>query len=198
MTLRNKTTNVFDYFIPKYTEATMFLTSLATFLLFVMETSLREGIIDIFISDFFIAVIILFISLGFFLCIYYAFNEKIIIKQNKDFMLVFVIVINVFVGMNATFYLMDTASGLNIIFPLVNYFNALFLAFAFRHNIINANSILDVQAKKSEILIGSILVIVIFFYSKYILGNHWALTFSICLVYTTNINNIIRKLLFRK
>ena len=187
----------FNYFIPKYTEATMFLTSLITFLLILTEPFLQEVIINFFIEGFFFALMLLFILFGSFLSIYYAFNDKKIPNQNKDIMLTFMIVVNVFIGMSASNYLMNSSHGLSVIFPLVNYFNALFLAFAFRYDIINSGSILNIQAKKSEILIGSIVVIAIFLYSRYVLDNYWAMTFSICLVYATNVNNFIRKIIIR-
>ncbi|MCK4592038.1 hypothetical protein KAT63_01195 [Candidatus Parcubacteria bacterium] len=186
-----------SFLFPKYTEATMFLTSLITILILITEPFLQEIVIKFFMADFIFAIVLMFILLGLLLSIYYAFNDKKISRQNKDIMLSFMIVVNVFIGLSASNYLMSSSHGLSVIFPLVNYLNALFLAFAFRYDFINSGSILDIQAKKSEILIGSIVVIAIFLYSRYVLDNYWAMTFSICLVYATNINNFIRKIIIR-
>ncbi len=197
MSLNEIFTKIKDFLLPKYTEIILFLTSLVTLLVFATEPFLQKIITDFLMSNLIIAIVFLFIVLGFLFSIYYAFTDKIIVSYHKDAMLSFVVVINIFVGMSAMFYLSDRSSGLNYIFPLINYLNALILAFTFRTNILKPSAILDIHAKRSEILVGSIAVILIFIYSRYILNDYWAITFSMCLAYATIINEIINKILFK-
>ena len=197
MSLKEIVVQKIEFLLPKYTEVTLFLTSLIAFLIFITEVSLRNTIIDFFKADISIAIVLLFILIGFALSIYYAFTDKKIPSYHKEAMLAFMLVVNVFVGMSAMFYLANYSHGWTYIFPAINYFNALFLGLAFKVNAINADSILDIQAKRSELLLGSAVVMIIFIYSRYVLNDYWAITFSMCLAYATTINEIINKILFQ-
>jgi hypothetical protein len=58
--------------------------------------------------------------------------------------------------------------------------------------------IIDKQAKREEVIVGTIAVFILFFISNYIFKNHWSITFSICTSYAALFNEMMSRLLFRK
>jgi hypothetical protein len=210
--------------LPKYTEITLFLTSLTAFLIFSVSPEFRGILLDFFIyrgdpKAWFVFIIIL---IGFASSIYYSFTDIKISKFNRYSMFLFVLMINVLIGLSAGSYLLKNSLGvdgmyyfvewlfgnrtelhlprgsnvLDVIFPIINIINAVILLILWRFKILDETAVLDAQAKRSEILVGSFAVIIIFAYSHYISQDYWAITFSMCLVYATILNEIINKILF--
>ncbi|MBU1046043.1 hypothetical protein KJ616_02905 [Patescibacteria group bacterium] len=181
--------------IPTFTEVVLFLTGLTFLLLLFLNTLFLEEFFDFFLRDFDLEMIgiMIFFIIGLVMSFYYVFSNKIIPRKSKGYILLFAVIINFLVGFFAGFYALTRAKGFVIIFPSVNIISAFLLLFFVRINLITTKSILDKQAKLSEILIGSIIVIVVFTISQYVFHNYWAITFSLCLVYATNINHFISK-----
>ncbi len=183
--------------IPRYTEIRLFLMSLTFLLVFATNSTIRNKYLtDIVNED--AGLVLLVIFLGIWLSIYNAFSPKKITEFSKIFLLIYAIVINVIISAEAYNYISKNEHGLYIIFPILNVVNAFVLCMLFKRNIMTTNSIIEKQTKYSEIIVGSILVSAIFFVSQYILGNYWAVTFSICLAYASNLNELISDIFSKK
>lgn len=113
-------------------------------------------------------------------------------------MLFFIVFINVWAGIIASFHLISTSSGFLLVFPIWNFLNVFLLFFLFRFGILNEKAIQDENANFSEILFGSAVLMVIFYFSHYIYVNHWSITFSISVGYATGINEAVKNLIFNK
>lgn len=191
-------TNV-DFLLPKYTEIDLFLLSLIIFLSFISDQSFRESVIMAFffhLDGGTIVALILFI-LGIIFSIYFTFVDDNIPVYIKGIVLFFAVSTNVCIGISAGYYMLENSHSLNLIFPLMNISNSIFLLIVYRAGALNENAISDIQAKRSEVIISSIAMVIIFIYSKYVLNNYWAITFSICLVYASNIKDLIKKVIIR-
>lgn len=188
--------------IPKYTEVSCFLTGIIFLLLLVTNSVFRKEISYFFLLDEEYLVAIPLVVLVFILClgisVYYAFFPKITPKIAKKIILFYVILINIFAGVYASLYLLENSQGLYIIFPIFNLFSAILLSILFRAGVIHENSISNKQAKISEIIFSLILILLLFILSQYVLDNYWAITFSLCLFYASNINEVINKILFKR
>lgn len=183
--------------VPKYTKVKLFLMSLIFLLTFATNSAIKNKYLnDIIDKDAWIILLIIF--LGIWLSIYNVFSSKKITKFSKIFLLLYAILINVIISAEAYFYLSKYEHGLYIIFPIINVINALLLFMFFKYNLITTSSIIDEQANYLEIIIGSSLVLIIFFISQYILNNNWTITFSMCLVYAANLNELIDKIIIKK
>lgn len=185
--------------IPKYTEVKFFLFSLVFLLIFSTNPGIRNKyIIEIIDKDagFIPLVVLLGIGMSFF----YVFSSREMSKFSRMILLFYAAMVNFFVSMEAYQYLSNYRQGLYIILPLINAINA-FIAIALivkSTRLMIDNSIVSKQATYSEIIVGSILVFIIFFVSQYILNNYWAITFSMCLVYASNLNELINGVLVRR
>jgi len=180
--------------IPKYTEVVLFLMSLTFLLLFINNPLFKEEFLDFFFSgsDVWLSIGGIAILYGIYLSIYHAFSEKKITKRTKFVMLFFAVVVSALVGLKAGFYILEQpGQGFFIIFPILNIASALLLLILFRVDVITISSISDRQAKRSEIILGSIAVLFILLVSQFILKNYWAITFSMCVAYATDVNEII-------
>ena len=83
-------------------------------------------------------------------------------------------------------------SDWQIIFPLWNLFNARILLHMLYTGIINEDCVSDRQAKPLQIFLGLTVVIAIFLFCNYTFKLYWAITFSICIVYTTSFDRAIQ------
>ena len=183
--------------IPKYTEVMLFLVTLVLVLLLITNSLFRRELFDLFFSvggSIFSGLVVLVV--GTFLSTYHIFSRRLMTRHEKQFMVAFAVFVNFIVGYFAGTYVLKELNGVWAIFPILNIASAALLLFLFRVNIIKEDSISDKQAKKSEIISGAILIFAIFIISQYMLGNYWAITFSICTSYATNLNQTLNKIFF--
>jgi len=184
--------------IPIFTEVILFLMSLTFLLLLFLNKLFLEEFLNFFLHDFdlrTIIVITIFIA-GLVMSVYHSFSNKKIPRASKGYMLFFAVIINFLVGFYAGFYVLRNAKGFLVILPIINIISAFLLIFLMRVKIITTKSISDKQAKLQEVALGAIMVIIVFAISQYVFHNYWAITFSLCLVYATNINNFISRWIF--
>ena len=72
------------------------------------------------------------------------------------------------------------------VFPLWNIANGILMLLLLRAGIINTECIADRDAKLWEVFLGLIILCVVFVICQYGFKMHWAVTYSICIVYSTN------------
>jgi len=180
--------------LPRYTEVSLFLTAITVLLIiFTADSVSRRDFLNRWLGDGDGRMLIAFgmIIAGMIFSIYYAFSIKPMSRTGKSFLLFFAVFANALAGITAGEYALKNSTGIFTIFPILNIISAFILLFLFRSGFINTSSILERQAKKFEIIAGSIIVICLFFISQYIFHNFWAITFSFCVFYATNINEIV-------
>jgi len=198
--------------IPILSETSVFLVSLTVLLAFIVNIS---SIININFPEFIKNIltnkdsyrsehdvdpvdIIITLIWGFFLSIYHPFSKRQKTDEEKSRMLVYVFIVSYFVGFIAFLYAIPGLSmGFKGIFiftiTFINLISALLLGAA-SYKMGSAFFISDEDAKGSDIIIGSIVVILIFLYSNYILKNSWPITFSMCLVYSLNVHRFVNNI----
>jgi len=184
--------------VPTFTEVALFLMGLTFLLLLFSNIVFLEEILNFLLDDFDprTIVVIIFFIVGLVMSVYHAFSNKKVSRASKKFMLFFAVIINFLVGFFAGFYILRNTKGFLVILPIINIISAFLLISLMRLGKITTMSISDKQAKLRELVLGAIMVVIIFTISQYIFHNYWAITFSLCLVYATNINNFINKWIF--
>ena len=187
--------------ISKYNEITLYLISVTIILFFISNHSyyiklISEGILGEE-SESFIFCFLIILS-GILLSFGNIFIKRNISKIEKKVLLIFAMLINVAIGVSAGFHILEKPQGLLVIFPVINIMNAYFLYILYRGGIITEKLISDKQAEKEEVIIGTIIIIIIFFISQNIFQNYWAITFSICIIYSTHLLELSHKLFFIK
>jgi uncharacterized BrkB/YihY/UPF0761 family membrane protein len=133
---------------------------------------------------------------GAFLSTYHVFTKRLMTKLEKQVMVTFAVFTNFIAGYFAGEHILKQSKGIWIIFPILNIASAVLLLFLFRMGVIKEDSISDKQAKKSEIILGAIFVFITFLVSQYFFKNYWAITFSVCTSYATNLNEVFNKIFY--
>jgi hypothetical protein len=178
------------WLIPVYDEMSLFLMS-ATFILLgvtnsTMRQQLYEGLKKADDSNiYFLAVIFL---AGLALSIYHVFTNRDKTDIEKKILLVFAVLANAGTGILAGWYVIKNSEVHNwqLVFPIWNIVNGVLLLLMLRIKLINENCISDRQAAPMQVIFGLAAVFVVFGLCNYIFNLHWAVTFSICIVYTTS------------
>jgi hypothetical protein len=184
------------WFIPVYDELSLFLMSITLILLCVANAPMQEQIHK-WIARFhdgrvFIVMAILLGGMG--LSIYHIFTTREKNDVEKWIMLLFAVLTNAGAGIISGWYVLNSSRIQNwqIIFPIWNAINGALLLLMLRFRIIDEECVSDRDATIKEVAIGLIAVLVIFIFCNNIFELHWAITFSICIVYTTSFDRALQ------
>ena len=185
--------------IPRYNELALFLMSIAFVLLFFAHSDLRASSHDILFDDFdprsYIALVVF--VLGILFSLYHVFTTRQKTDLEKTAMLVFAIMVNGFSGVAAGMHMLEGSHGLLMLFPSWNVINGVLLFLMYRFHIIDESSIVDDDATHFQVVLGTIVVVTTFVVCRFVFEMYWAITFSICVAYASNVNGTVQSLFFR-
>ena len=182
------------WLIPVYDEMSLFLMSITLILLYALNEPFQEQIrkwaaicshIHAFIIYVFIAAAIFITGMG--LSIYNVFATREKTDTEKWIMLFFAVLTNAGTGIISGWYVLSSSSIRDwlIIFPVWNIINGVLLI-VMLFKIIDEECISDRKATLKEVVIGLIAFLIVFILCNYVLKLHWAVTLSICIIYTTS------------
>jgi len=181
-----------SFFVPHYDELALFAMSF-TCLLFLADILL--GLNWHAFSFYQIGteglkfVIALFIFLyGMFLSLYHAFTDRGKSDTDKFVMLFFAVIINAISGAYGASYVIENTEGWKAVFPVINLINSAILIVLYRSRVIDQDSISNDNASLGRVFLTGIVVLTLYLICSRYLQLFWALTFSICVSYATNIN----------
>jgi|WetSurMetagenome_2_1015567.scaffolds.fasta_scaffold120310_2 hypothetical protein len=184
--------------IPRYTEVSLFLTALTFVLVYLSNNEAASIVTGFAVLSTRMFLLFIFYVLGLIFSFYYAVSDKETPSIAKLCMLIFIMLTNLGVALFAFISISREVHDYYIIFPALNVINALIILTLFRAKIVDENCISDENARPVELLIGSAAVLILFLISQYVLKNYWAITFSICLSYSSIINDAVTRTLFRE
>jgi DNA-directed RNA polymerase subunit RPC12/RpoP len=177
------------WLIPVYDEMSLFLMSMTLILLYAVNEPFQEQIRKWAAicphSYVFIAAAILITGMG--LSIYNVFTTREKTDTEKWIMLFFAVLTNAGTGIISGWYVLSSSSIRDwlIIFPVWNIINGVLLI-VMLFKIIDKECVSDRDASLKEVVIGLIAVLIVFILCNYVLKLHWAVTLSICIIYTTS------------
>jgi DNA-directed RNA polymerase subunit RPC12/RpoP/cbb3-type cytochrome oxidase subunit 3 len=203
----------FKWLIPTYDDLSLFLTAFTLIMLFVGNAPMRETICKstagfynhivgksyqssesfvgfVSIGAFLIA--IMFFLYGFGLSIYHLYTKREKTSFEKQAMLIFAVVTNICTALLAGIYLLRVSIGWTIIFPVWNLINAYLLMVLVQEKMINETCISGRKPTYHQILTGLTVIFVIFILCNFFFKLYWAITFSICIIYTASFNDTLQ------
>lgn len=101
-------------------------------------------------------------------------------------------------GIFAGLVMLKDSNGILMIFPAWNMLNGFITILAYKLILYDEGGDLDTNANPLEIVIGSVVVFVTFAICHFVFLMHWALCFSICITYSSNIDGILRNFIERR
>ncbi|MBN2020016.1 MAG: hypothetical protein JW749_07315 [Sedimentisphaerales bacterium] len=182
------------WFIPTYDELSVFLLAVTFILVFSMNGLMRRDIYT-FIREFddprvFFFILMFVGALG--LCLYHVFTTREKTQPEKTVMLAFAVVTNGLIGLAAAKYMVENSEGWLLLFPVWNAINSALLLLMWRFRIIDERCFIDRNASSFQVIFGLMAILVIFIFCNYIFKLYWAITFSICIVYTTSFDRALQ------
>jgi hypothetical protein len=194
----NETTEIFEeklgFLVPNYDELTLFLTAATFIFLFFTNITLQNDVSS-FLSRLDIwrryIYIILFMA-GMFMCLYHVFTPRKKTDVEKAIMLLFAVTINAVTGIIAGAYMIKESPGWLLVFPIWNIANGALMVLMQYVNIFDVDCIADRNATARQTVLGLISVLILFIFCNFVFRLHWAITFSICIVYAASFDRALQ------
>jgi hypothetical protein len=178
----------YGFLIPNYDELSLFLMAVVFITLYLTNGKMQEDItrflmrLDIWRRVIYIGLF----SLGMLLCLYHVFTSRKKTDIEKSIMLIFAITVNAATGVIAGLYMLKESPGWLLIFPIWNILNSAVIILMQYFNFFDETQISDRDATKTQVVIGLIAIFIIFYICNNVFNLHWAITYSICIIYTTS------------
>ena len=182
-------------FVPQYDEIALFLMSFSFILLFITHEDLRAGaLFMVFTESPLIGLLALFFfGQGIVFSLYHVFTSREKTWREIKYMLVSAVIINAAGGIATGMYFLEhPPHGLLILFPLWNIINGFLLLLLYRFDLLDDAIIVDDNAGRIEVVAGICVVLMTFAIGTFVFELYWAVIFSICMAYATNINALVR------
>jgi hypothetical protein len=184
------------WFIPTYDELSLFLMAATLILLYAMNAPMREQIYYSMtkVHDVRVYAIAVFFLCGLCLSIYHIFTTREKTDFEKKVMLFFAVLTNAGTGILSGWYVIKTSIVHDwlLVFPIWNIVNSVLMLLMLRTEIINEQGISDRNATMAQVAIGLASVFIMFIFCNFVFHLYWAITFSICIVYTTSFDRALQ------
>ena len=194
----NEMTDIYEeklgFFIPTYDELSLFLMAVTLIALYLTNSEMRDETIGFAmrLNSWRLGIYLALFLVAMFLCLFHVFTPRKKTDAEKGIMLLFAVTMNAASGIVAGLYLWEHSRGWLLIFPVWNIINSALLVLMVWFNVIDERCIADRDATAKQTILGLIAVFVIFIFCNYVLKLHWAITFSICIVYTTSFDKALQ------
>jgi phosphatidylserine synthase len=169
--------------------------------LYLANSHMRNQIENFFVKAAEINAWMLFVPLVLFLaiiclCIYHVFTTREKTVFEKRVMVGFAVLTNLATGTIAAVYTLTNAvaSDWLLVFPIWNIINGVLMLLMVSLRVIDEECISERKATVVDIILGLAAVLVIFTLCNYVFKLHWAITFSICIVYTTSFDKALQNI----
>ncbi len=191
----------FGFLIPTYDKLSLFLMAVTFILLYATNIKMlgqTRDLIHRFATDpeyqRLFNTILIYLA-GFLFLVLIIPREKIDYK--KWIMLGFAVLTNAGTGIIAGVYVIRNTAVINwlLVFPVWNIINSVLMLLMVSLRVIDEECISDREATLVQIVLGLIAVLVIFILCNYVFRLYWAITFSICIVYTTSFDRALQNVL---
>jgi len=184
------------WLIPSYDELSLFLMAVTLVLLYVVNVPTREDIYKLITKSHDVRVYMMAVIFlgGMCLSIYHVFTAREKTSFEKMLMLFFAVVANAITGIIAGVFVIKQASTHDwlLVFPVWNIINGVLLLLMLRFKIIDEECISDRRATFIQVILGLLAVSVVLILCNYVFKLYWAITFSICIIYTTSFDRALQ------
>jgi hypothetical protein len=185
----------FGFLVPTYDKLSLFLMAVTLILLYLANPQMAGqtlnqmydlGCFIIKIMDIPLISTLVLLSMAAVYYQLFLFDERTDIK--KKIMLDFAILINTATSIFAGMYVIQNTVTSNwlLVFPIWNIINGILMLLMFGFEIIDEECISDRKVTFVQIFLGLAAILIIFYICNNIFELHWAITYSICIIYTTS------------
>jgi hypothetical protein len=192
------------WLVPTYDELSLFLMAITLILLFATNASMREQIYNLMVEAYDgsyhghhygdVYAVAAFFLCGLCLSIYHIFTKREKTDFEKKIMLFFAVLTNAGTGIFSGWYVIKTSAVHDwlLVFPIWNIVNSVLLLLMVRFRIIDEQCISDRNATVALVAISLASVLIMFIFCNFVFHLYWAITYSICIVYTTSFDKALQ------
>jgi DNA-directed RNA polymerase subunit RPC12/RpoP len=193
----------FGFLVPTYDKLSLLLSAITLLLLYFGNSRMREQVLVLIQQNQSQKILgepdyrpfFCFLFLTFFVVIsirVFRFGEEG--NFIKKIMMIFTILINSVIGIIAGVYIIrnTVTPAWLLVFPVWNTINCVLLLFMLFFNLIDEECIIDRGVTLFRFCLGLIAIVAIFFFCNYVFKLYWAITFSICTIYTTSFDKALQ------
>jgi DNA-directed RNA polymerase subunit RPC12/RpoP len=188
------------FLVPTYDSLSVFLMAITWILVLLTNPKTQDRLINLMshfptqypVLNMLIACLVFFAFVG--LCFYMVLSGRDKTDIEKRLMAFFAAATTFIIAYAYWIYLDKSHQSIDwrIIFPLWAMINARILLQMLFTGVINEECVSDRQATPLQVFLGLAAVIVIFLFCNYKFKLHWAITFSICTIYTTSFDRALQ------
>jgi len=176
----------FGFLVPTYDKLSLFLMAVTLILLYLANGQTESTTYRTIFSLVLIFLVVLFSQLS---------TSRKTSDFKKKVMLFFAVLTNAITGIIAGIYLLSTSVfRWLLVFPIWNIINGVLMFLMVSLRVIDEECISDRKATVVDIILGLAAVLVIFIVCNYVFKLYWAITFSICIVYTTSFDRALQNI----
>lgn len=182
------------FLVPTYDELSLFLMAVTLISLYLTNSGMRSEVIGFAmrLEAWRLGIYLALFIVAMFLCLFHVFTPRKKTDIEKGIMLLFAVTMNAASGIIAGLYMWEHCWGWLLIFPIWNFVNSALLILMQYVNVFDENCVADRDATAKQTILGLIAVFVIFIFCNYVFKLHWAITFSICIIYTTSFDKALQ------
>jgi hypothetical protein len=192
------------WFVPTYDELSLFLMAITLILLYAMNAPMREQIYNLMVETNHspyhghhhggVYALAAYFLCGLCLSIYHIFTTRETTDFEEKFMLFFAVLTNAGTGIFSGWYVIKTSVVHDwlLVFPIWNVINGVLLLLMLRFRIIDEQCISDRNATVALVAISLASILIIFIFCNFVFHLYWAITYSICIVYTTSFDRALQ------
>jgi len=181
--------------LPRYDDLTLFTFSFAFVVLFAVEGDLRRSLAETLAPNWTNPATAWFaiVALGALLCLVNVFFAREKSEFEKTLMLFFAVLVTVGAGFSAGRPMMSGGFGLLTLFPLWNILNGLILLILATFGILDEDCLTGERATVRQVLLATACITLLILACRYLWQLEPATAFSIAVVYTMSLHNIVRR-----
>jgi len=185
------------FFLPIFSPLSLFMMSLSFLLVFFFSETLWSGFFIFLNSPFSrprLTILLLLFIAGLVLSLYCVFTERKITAIEKRVMLFFAVVSNGASGIIAGRHIIEKSTDAHWIFlvlPMWNIINCVILLASYRFGAVTEKNISDEKTTRLEVLVAVMIILAIFVVCRFVFKLYWAITFSICVIYSTSFGDAL-------
>lgn len=184
---------IFNWFVPRYDESTLFLMAVTALLLYATDPTFRKQL-SIFVSgkDIRAAITCVILACGFVLCLSNVFTSRPKNRFDKWMMGTFGVVCSAGSGIAVGLHMLQDSIGWLVVFPIWNIANGFLLLELWDSGTVAKDCVSDRNAALWEVLLGTAAVVTIFVICSLVFRLYWAITFCICVSYATSLDRAVQ------
>lgn len=193
--MKNFLQKIYEWLKPRYHELMTYQSAVICILVFISYPGLRNTYSHSITDNYgaWVLPVSIIAAIGLIYSIWHVFTSRKKTMMENYFMSAFILSVNGLVGVVAGIELLPTRWSIMVLFPIWNILSGVILLYQLG---ISENVVTDENATMLEVKIATVTILIAFLIAKFLSHLSWAMTFSVCLFYSSITTAIISRMFY--